>query len=342
MVDNPKGRLKKKTDLDEYEILAKKSIGLFFNEEHIIGYNNLIYAPRYILHLQNHILDPEKMLSVVTWCDLDVLTKDDISEFVRGESATEFIDEDKYNNNYIKRIANNTGLPRKDRLAAFKTFTVCFKEIKNAILYPHKTYHRQFTADKEKINDLEPLSWCATRVCYDSLIKSGFEDITVEKNINLILSTKKLTETRGGRYAFHFYEYIQQVDKKDDNYPIVSPYDSKIFIRYGYLRNWCSVQVCYDDLKAAGFIYWHASDNYFYVYPKYEKKKYSSFLSKYVIAYCDHLKHVSKNYNQRYMGNTSVHPSLKLPENAEPRSPEDFCIFHIININRSYYSYIRG
>ncbi|XP_025197202.1 uncharacterized protein LOC112595986 [Melanaphis sacchari] len=285
----------------------------------------------YISELLEHVLNPERMLSVTTWCTIHENYERDLKEFLENESYVEY-NQDIYNTQYAKRIARNTGLPRSDQIVVFKTINVCYKEMTTRVPEVFQTFNRLYNTSKNEMN-LDPLSWCAVDACYDSLIKANFEDVSANENIRRIFPDKIVNETHGG-YAKHFYEYLKILSNKqmDNIYQIVSPYESNISIRSGYLRNWCGYKVCHDDLIEAGFIYEHASDNFNHVLPTI---KMDSFISKFVTEYREHLMFI-RNTTNKYVGNNyEIGDDAKYHNfaNHSPRSPQDFCKFTVINLD---------
>ncbi|CAH1725391.1 unnamed protein product [Aphis gossypii] len=127
LIRHPKWKFKTQEDLVKYESVATSYIKAYFKNFFIDRNVNIDKCTSaYTKHLVENILDPDNMLSVKTWCDINVINKDDLPEFIREESDKIFIDEIMYSKYYIKRIVKNTGLPKKHQLAHFKTLRVCF------------------------------------------------------------------------------------------------------------------------------------------------------------------------------------------------------------------------
>ncbi|XP_050056179.1 uncharacterized protein LOC114120385 [Aphis gossypii] len=101
----------------------------------------------------------------------------------------------------------------------------------------------------------------------------------------------------------------------------------------------------FDSLIQSGFQDVKVEQNIEFIFPiskftKIRKENKILSFSNYVISYCRHLKFIATYGVQTYIFKYNVDKSYKIPENAEARSPIDFCLFHIIKPKERYFSYI--
>ncbi|XP_029342762.1 uncharacterized protein LOC103307697 [Acyrthosiphon pisum] len=115
------------TNLEDYKELAqykiKESYKSLYEEPAYLQWSTVdkSCAKAYFCHLANHVLNPEKMLPVLTWCEIHGNGTYDAFEFLRKR--------DNIYKKYFRRIAKDTGFERKKQTLIYRTMDVCNKEI---------------------------------------------------------------------------------------------------------------------------------------------------------------------------------------------------------------------
>ncbi|XP_022182345.1 uncharacterized protein LOC111042133 [Myzus persicae] len=302
--------------------------------------NGVVIA--YYFGLAINFLNPDMMLPVETWCNIHEKGTYYAKEFLK-------IDNEPYRK-YLQRIANNTGLSKQEQTIVYRSIDVCYGELFN---YSKRDIHDKVKRGFRKIykkvimdenrHSVHALSFCSINACYETLINAGFLDVSAKENIKEVMLKLNIRQTSG--YVFDFYQYLEGIRKgSTDIYQIVNPHDSDIEIKCGYLRNWCSVQVCQADLRDAGYIHEHATDNYLYEYNRindltlvpgrkkddFEKRYHLSpdgkprIVSVFVKYFSLHLSFTLNNEAHDASHKSYLFMKEKL-SNERSRSPLDFC-----------------
>ncbi|XP_026816418.1 uncharacterized protein LOC113555940 [Rhopalosiphum maidis] len=332
LIYNPRRRLDKE-QLKDYKQNVISHISYEFPKK---TEQKIVYGNSYINELGKHVLNTKSMLSITTWCSINANTTMDVEEFSVNKPYTQ-LTEKISNIQYARRIARNIGMPKSYQVIGFKTIKVCHEEVSTTLAelkinlnyYAYKKVKLSYYELYHNYNNvlkLDPLNWCAINVCYVTLTTAGFENVSAEENIEIInLLKKTISETADEKYY--------DEDSEENIYNIVSPYDSRILSQSQYPINWCGINVCFDDLIEAGFVYEYASDNYAHVFSEICFNTETPF-NKFAMAYCGHLAYIVNSTNRYVVKSDKPDSAVQhIPANFTPRNPWDFCTLTVINLD---------